>query len=341
VVAAHDLESVRKALGYAKIHIRGGSYGTRLGLELVRQHASSLAAIVLDGLATPDWDFFSDAIKITDRMVAQLVADCAKDASCTAVAPDLAADLSSLRQSFKLEPRPITVGGKATTETEEDFRVALHMFVNDDYWRFDVPRAIHKAALGDFALWNALLSDLEGAKVASVAASLPPSHGGAAAAVRRRLPRFFRGAPEYVAPALYISAVCAEDFPNSPGLTALQALADQQDWGAGLGTSMIDIAKACPSWKVTSLDAALRTPVSSSVPALLLSGGVDFITPPEAGDHAAATLSNSTHLVIPNMTHAAMRSSCAASILTAFLAADGDMASVDTSCLQKLPAASW
>ena len=50
VDAADDLDAVREQLGYSKIYLRGGSYGTRLGLEYVRRHEQHLVAAVLDGL---------------------------------------------------------------------------------------------------------------------------------------------------------------------------------------------------------------------------------------------------------------------------------------------------
>ncbi|HSO31799.1 MAG TPA: alpha/beta fold hydrolase, partial [Labilithrix sp.] len=125
VQAAHDLELVRKALGYGKINVRGGSYGTRLGLEYLRQHEASVAAMVLDGVDPPDNTFFQDFIRAVDRGVARLVADCTKSPACAALTPDLLADLSAHRAAVRAAPRPIVADGAPAKEDEATFLAVL------------------------------------------------------------------------------------------------------------------------------------------------------------------------------------------------------------------------
>ena len=162
VQAAHDLESVRKALGYDKINIRGGSYGTRLGLEYLRQHESSVNAVVLDGVDPPDNTFFHDFIVAVDRGVARLASDCKKSPDCAAITPDVLADLTKHRAAVKATPRSILADGAATTEDEATFLGVLGaaLFEASTYYR--IPRAIHGAASGDFVAWDALMSDMLG-----------------------------------------------------------------------------------------------------------------------------------------------------------------------------------
>ena len=52
--AARDIEQVRRALGYGKINVWGGSYGTRLGQAYARAFPDSVRSLVLDGVAAPD-----------------------------------------------------------------------------------------------------------------------------------------------------------------------------------------------------------------------------------------------------------------------------------------------
>src|SRR5215831_942481 len=47
-VAARDLETVRRTLGYGKIDLYGGSYGATLAQAYLRQHPTSLRSVVLD-----------------------------------------------------------------------------------------------------------------------------------------------------------------------------------------------------------------------------------------------------------------------------------------------------
>ena len=46
IQAAHDIEALRGAFGVEKINLFGGSYGTRIAAEVLRQHGSSVRAVV-------------------------------------------------------------------------------------------------------------------------------------------------------------------------------------------------------------------------------------------------------------------------------------------------------
>ena len=49
--AADDLDDVRAALGYSRINLMGGSYGTRAALIYMRRHPASVRTAVLNGVA--------------------------------------------------------------------------------------------------------------------------------------------------------------------------------------------------------------------------------------------------------------------------------------------------
>lgn len=339
VNAAHDLEQVRKRLGYDKIYLRGGSYGTRLGLEYIRQHESSVAAIVLDGLAPPDWDFFHGGITQIGKTLDKLVADCASDAACQTVAPDLGADLEARRQLLMDSPRMIKVDGQTYTEDVELFTDLLMAFLDRSESYYRVPRAIHQAVSGNNALWNQLLSEIFGVTVTD-GVSDPMLHPEAIKSFRPRLKHrpYHLADVDYVSPGLFITVVCAEWWPNNEGLLALEQLAAAQSW---LASSLLGIAGACAAWQVNPIDSTLRQPVVSSVKTLLLSGGIDIRTPPALGDHAVKTLDHGTHLVIPYASHSTISVTCTAEIITQFFEADGDMSAVDTSCIAKVTHPSW
>jgi pimeloyl-ACP methyl ester carboxylesterase len=48
-----DVDAVRAALGYERINLWGGSYGTRVAQEFARRHPSRVRSMVLDGVAPP------------------------------------------------------------------------------------------------------------------------------------------------------------------------------------------------------------------------------------------------------------------------------------------------
>ncbi|MFC1609669.1 alpha/beta fold hydrolase [Myxococcota bacterium] len=335
--AARDLDFVRERMGHEKIYIRGGSYGTRLALEYMRQFEAHLAAVVLDGLAPSDFDFTSYGITQTDRGIALLIVECNASPQCLEVSPQLEEDLVAWRQKISESPRPILVDGSPYFEDEELFLMVLPSMFDWVDVRYQMPRAIHQAILGDTALWNYLLSMMFGMTIRDVTGeNWLKSAPTKARPLRLPMRPEWRG-QSYVAPGLHAAISCAEWIPNSTWEQAV-ALCEQQTWDDGY---FLDYFAACEYWNVTPLSPELRQPVISSVKTLLLSGAIDIVTPTEEGDRAVQTLANGTHLVVPHMTHSTMSVPCVADIITEFFWADGDMTGIDTSCLADLGHPAW
>lgn len=59
-IAMDDLDEVRQALGYDKINLYGGSYGTRAALVYMRQYPDQVRAAILDGVDPPNWSLGPD-----------------------------------------------------------------------------------------------------------------------------------------------------------------------------------------------------------------------------------------------------------------------------------------
>ena len=339
--AAHDLDLVRRRLGYKKVFLRGGSYGTRMGLEYMRQYGDKVTAAVLDGLAPPDWDIFAHNTRALEDAITKLVADCNADSTCKSVVPDLASDLKNRRAALKKTPRPISVGGQLTYETEAYFIMFLHALLDRTSYSYQVPRAIRKAMAGDNSSWNMLMGTLWGYTVKD-AKTMPPWTPGIMAASPPPPPVRVHPWPlssvEYVAPGLLLTVMCAEWFPNSGGMASLKAKAAQRTW---VRASALDLPAACASVKVQPISATLRKAVSSNVNTLLLSGEIDIRTPASMGTHAAKTLPNSVHVVIPYASHSTISNTCAVKMITAFFDTDGDVKKLDTSCTKTVAHPGW
>ena len=57
---AADFEDLRKALGYEKWNLFGVSYGSRLGLTIMRDFPNGVRSAVLAGILAPETDFIND-----------------------------------------------------------------------------------------------------------------------------------------------------------------------------------------------------------------------------------------------------------------------------------------
>lgn len=154
VEAAHDLELLRKTLGYEKWNIRGHSYGSRFGMTLLQQYPSSVRSAVLSGLV-PLFNF-SDRKTVNLSRSLRLVFDkCEADPDCNEAFPSLKTDFNRLMN--RLENDPIPAPDFVTTSLSGDtYFITANMVLNG---LFDllygkkgievVPLMIHHLAKGN------------------------------------------------------------------------------------------------------------------------------------------------------------------------------------------------
>ncbi len=72
VESAADVNDLRLALGYPKITLIGGSYGSHLALQFMRQFPDAVERVVIFGVEGPDhtWDDPADALHTLERIAA-------------------------------------------------------------------------------------------------------------------------------------------------------------------------------------------------------------------------------------------------------------------------------
>jgi pimeloyl-ACP methyl ester carboxylesterase len=95
---------------------------------------------------------------------------------------------------------------------------------------------------------------------------------------------------------------------------------------------------ACDEWAAGAVPQDFHTDVVSDVPALLVSGALDPVTPPESADAVAARLKNSVHVVVPFGAHGTgglQDNGCLARLLREFVER-GTVAGLDTACVAQV-----
>ena len=88
----------------------------------------------------------------------------------------------------------------------------------------------------------------------------------------------------------------------------------------------------CSGWPKGARDAAATTPVRSDVPVLILSGGLDPVTPPANGAEVAKTLPKSRHIVARGYGHIVSPHACGPRLVAAFVD-DPTFATLPASCV--------
>jgi pimeloyl-ACP methyl ester carboxylesterase len=301
--AARDIEEVRRALGYGKVNVWGGSYGTRLGQAYARAYPASVRAMILDGVAAPDQVIPAggrDGQAALDKLFEQ----CARDAGCNKAYPNLRAEFDSLaaraEAGLKLSiADPRTAQPVTFTMTGQRFTGTVHSILYSPADARRLPFLIHSAWQGR---WEPFIAR--------------HNVGGDFAG---------EGGTAYL---LHLAVVCAEDVPRmTPALMKEDA--------ALLTRALAERMPAmCKTMNVPAVPYA--APARIEAPVLLLSGALDPVTPPRRAESAARHMAHARHLVVANAGHGVSQLGCAPRLLREFLDAPG--ATLDAKCLAEIPA---
>ncbi len=302
-IAMDDLDDVRAYLGYDTINLYGGSYGTRAALVYIRRHEARVRAVVLDGVAPPDMRLPLYVARDAERALDRLLADCAADAACAARFPDLAARTRAL--FARLDHAPVrTRLVHPRTGLAEDVRIearflanVLHGALYSPLISSMIPELITRADAGDFQGMLALAALNEGGL-------------------------------ENMSVGMQLSVICAEDVPRHTRDDVRRESA-----GTIFGSHLvIGRGEPCDFWPRGEVPPGYYEPVVSAVPALVLSGEDDPVTPPSWGEEVARHLSQSLHVVAPATGHGVLGTGCGQRMVQAFVEA-GTVDGLDTSCV--------
>lgn len=297
---AHDVAALAEALGYDQLNFYGVSYGTMLGQHLVRLHPEVVRTFVLDAVVPLNVNAFQRAGQSLNRSLNELFAVCAAGADCNRYYPDLEQVLFETVEALNQNPVPIVV---SDIDTATSYNTT---FDGDD-----------------------LLGTVGQLLYASDAIPILPKMIYDARSRQVDLPEIvisLLAIDRTMAEGMYFSVACAEEyFYDEPIVEGVRPLLAEEE---AVSTRILN--QVCAEWNVPRLDAAADEPVVSDIPALLLSGNFDPITPPPYGEEVASHLSNATHVIFPVNGHGAFPSECSGQIIKDFL--NNPDVTPDTSC---------
>jgi len=304
-----DLDAVRSALGYQRINLWGGSYGTRAAQEYVRRYPQHVRSVVLDGVAPPDLRISLDIWPTRDAALTHLFAACSEAPACKRAHPDLDATLAGIRNELGAGRRvPVTdprTGAPREVTLSFDMVIgALHALAYAPEFASLIPVLLARAQAGDFA------------PLAAAALTMTDD-------VNRSMNL-----------ALYYAVTCAEDAPRVTPSDTAQAFAALR--APALAENHL---AACNGWPHPALPADFNAPLVSDKPFLILSGGLDPVTPPANGTKVAATLPNSRHVIAKGYGHIVSAHACAPRLIEKFIDEAG-FGTLPQSCLEHLATSS-
>jgi len=309
-IAMDDLDEVRAALGYQQINISGSSYGTRASLTYVKRYPDRARAIVLQGVSPTNQFMPRDFPGHTERAIDGVIDECLSDVACRAAFPNLKAEVKAVLA--RLLKGPVEVDVKHP-ETGQTTRMKLSRDLAAEAVRYmlyqsgaasRLPLFIHTAAKNNFVPL-------------------------AEAAVFYRQQIVASGSN-----GMYLSVTCAEDLP-----WIKKGEGERNGINTFLGDYRLRQQRAaCELWPRAELVRDYSEPTRAKVPALILTGQWDPVTPPAYGDIAARHLPNSLHIVVPSGGHGfgGLEGLDCIQKLVAEFVNQGSTKGLDTSCVKSI-----
>lgn len=309
--AVQDLDAVRKILGYKKINIWGVSYGTRVALEYAHRYPEQTRAIVLDAVAPKEIALSKFAARDSFAALGAVNNECQQQPECVEVFGDMVQKAEVIYTRLREVDQagtplvvsyehPIIQSAETLTLSARNFSMLIFSALYSRDLTVLLPAAINRAEQEDYRLLAALFA--------------------LSADNSQRM---------NIADAMHFSVVCNEDWH-------FVTESDVETTPPFFGLNSIKERDAvCQFWPKAKLPDDFWAPITSEIPALLLSGKHDPVTPAIWADRVAKNLKNAVHLIAPGGNHGISTEGCTPQIIAQFIER-GAMRDVKTDCVAKI-----
>ena len=312
--SAADVADLRAALGYGEWDLYGISYGTRLALTVMRDHPEGIRSVVLDSAYPHQVDEIALALRGAAGALDELFSACAADPYCSSAYGDLETLLFSAVERLDESPAEIEVIDYFTFRTypallDGGGLLSLVFLALYSEWSFPrIPRALAEIQDGRYSSAEELLS-------------------------------LFLANSAFLSVGMNVTIGCREEVPFSdPGLAGSEREAHPRLAPLVEG-SLFELGNAsefCAAWGAGKAGPIENQPVTSSIPALVMAGRFDPVTPPDYGRRTAEHLGGAWLVEFPTLAHGVSTvEGCPRSIMLDFLADPAD--EPDTACLADMP----
>lgn len=294
-----DLDYLRKQLGYEKLILWGGSYGTRLVQYYVRDYEQYVERVILDAALPVATSLFDSSPASAEASMQLLFAACKDNEHCQRVYPNLDETLSGILDEYEQTSKKVSYLNALTGQREsaEIDRNSIANILRTTLYRSDrlniIPFIIDQISRGNFDTLAALAID--GASWSS----------------------------DTMYVGVTLSVLCSEEIPSSSQ--------KRNNFGFTQDYYFKYWAESCQEWPHRDLAEFQSKTFMSDVPALIISGQFDPVTPPRLGDLTKELFTNSVHIVIPNASHTNSTQPCIKQMIKQFIV-DKDM-QFNTECL--------
>jgi pimeloyl-ACP methyl ester carboxylesterase len=316
-VLARDIESLRVALEIDQWNFFGSSYSTKLGQVLLESYPEGLRSVILQSVAPLDVNKFEHDPVFSQRVLSLMFDTCEADPVCAAAYPDLEGRFYNLVGKLNREPMDLKLENDDGSTFPYQVNGATliswmvgHSFygpTHPPYSSASLPLLIDAASKGDLAIlqsWAQWEVDSQ-----------------------------FLG-PDFFSLGLYLVVTCQDEY--DPLLEAFYTSQENQYPQLEGYLRYWNEWQICQLWDLPKSPPLGEEPLSSEIPALVLAGSFDPVTPPGGSRRIAEKLENATYIEFPSKGHSIDDGTdCGMIIKRSFL--QDPWSEPDTSCLVDEP----
>lgn len=308
---AADVNDIRAVLGYGTVDLLGVSYGTRVALTVMRDFPGVVRSAVLDSSVPLQANLVEDNGVNFERAFNLYFAACAADPSCNAKSPTLQADYVALVAQLNDQPVTTTVTDMRTKKTTpvvvdgSGLTFLISEMLYDQTATGYIPLLIDQVKAGKTQALNLLLSvfGVTGADI----------NVGA-----------------------YFSVLCSEELPfNNRDRAAAAAAGLTPELQELFANDVREHFDVCAQWPTQPVNPAETQPVTSDIPALVLSSDNDPATPPSYGEQTARTLAKGFLITFPGIGHSVLANGGECGLNTIFAFINDPTTRPSTECVGK------
>jgi pimeloyl-ACP methyl ester carboxylesterase len=303
---ADDLDEVRQAMGYDRINLEAGSFGTYAAMTYIHRHGEHVRSAYLSSLVVLDNKVPLNHARAAQEGLDALLTQCEADAACRRVYPTVRADIAEILA--RLRERPVNTwvrhpasGDRTPVQLDAiGFADGMRTVLYAAPAAHELPLLITKAKAGDFR---------------SFAERAMAAHRNVYGGLRM-------GLSLLITCNEFVARIRPEEIEPAVRGTFLG------DWRVRAQMAV------CADWPRTNLPADYFAPFRSPVPTVLVSGEMDPATRPNWGEIAARSLPNSVHIVVPGGAHVP-ENACVSDVREQ-LFASGSVNGLDVDCVVQM-----
>lgn len=322
---AYDVVDLAQTLAAESINLLGNDIGAAVAQRVAERAPGLVRSIVLESPLPLGTNRSLAGGLDSYAALSALFADCARERACADAYPDLETHFLQLIDWYNAHPTSAEIGyGDGTA-------IAARIFQQLQAGGDSVPALIHALYTGDFstacriapAAGGCLLPATPQTPTASPALSAdtptPTEADGVSAGKPQEGTEIFQLSPHQ---STYYTLACSEEAPRytDDDLQRLQSRLPAQV-ASLLTAPATELLASCPQWQMPPAATGDRVLPALGVPALILAGAYDPVTPARWARRSAADFDQAFLYVFAGQGHNLLQrpESCAHQLLAAFL----------------------